>query len=130
MHRFLKIFTAAALSVTATAALAAPQKLITHNTTSVESNAYVAGVVPSTHPTRAKSDGVVSWVEVKMACFGHDAGGKCSALVKMETNTPHPVDLGWVTMDLSTGEISPKVVKGNGYTLTVNNIGEVTLTKD
>ncbi|KTD21843.1 hypothetical protein [Legionella londiniensis] len=130
MGRILKTLSIGTLGLTATLAIAAPQKLITHNTTDYESNAYVAGIVPSTHPTKAHSKGVVSWVEVRMACFGHDAGGKCSALIKMETNTSHPVDIGWVTLDLNTGEITPKVVTGNGYRLTVNGIGETTLSKD
>lgn len=130
MGRFIKILSATTLGLTTTMAMAVPQKLITHNTTSVDSNAYVAGVVPSTHPTKANSDGVVSWVEVRMACFGHDVAGKCSALIKMATNTSHPVDIGWVNINLSTGEISPKTIHGNGYKLTVNGIGETTLSKE
>lgn len=130
MNNVLKTLAAAVVSLSTTAALAAPKFLITHNQTNVESNAYVAGTIPSQHPTKANRDGKVSWIEVRMACFGHDSGGKCSALIKMATNTPNPVNLGTVSVDLNSGDISPKVLHANGYTLTVNGPGETTLTKD
>ncbi len=33
-------------------------------------------------------------------------------------------------LDLNSGEITPKVIKSNGYTITINGPGEATLTKD
>lgn len=130
MNKVLNILATAVISLSTTGALASPKFLITHNKTNVDSNAYVAGTIASQHPTKANRDGKVSWIEVRMACFGHDAGGKCSALIKMATNTPNPVNLGMVSVDLNSGDITPKVVHGNGYTLTVNGPGETTLTKD
>jgi L-serine deaminase len=129
MNRLLKHITAGALGClfAATAIAAAPKQLITHNTTDLESNAFIDGTIPSTHPTKAHSDGKVFWTAVKMACFGHIIGGKCSAVIKMATNTAAPVVVGMVSMDLETGEITPKQVSGNGYKITVNGPGETTL---
>ncbi len=47
------------LILVAAPSLAAPKHMITHNKTDFESNAYVDGVIPSQHPTRAHSDGRV-----------------------------------------------------------------------
>lgn len=115
---------------TLTAMAAPPKQLITHNVTDVESNAYVAGIVPSQHPTRPHTDGKVFWTAVRMACFGHTVNGKCAALIKMATNTDNPVEIGTVTVDLNTGDITPKLISANGYSITVNGPGETTLTKD
>lgn len=129
MNRLLKSVTVGALSLLTAAAFAAPQQLITHNTTNVESNAFIDGTIPSQHPTKAHSDGKVFWTIVKMACFGHTTNGKCSALIKMATNTAAPVILGTVSMDLESGDITPKQIIANGYMLTVNGPGETTLSE-
>jgi hypothetical protein len=47
----------------------------------------------------------------------------------MATNTPNPVELGWVSMNLVTGDISPKFLSANGYTLEVNGPGETTISE-
>jgi hypothetical protein len=127
MSRSKNLLIAAAFGMCSTAALATPIMLITHNTTDLESNAYVAGTIPSNYPSKPHSDNKVSWVAVKMACFGHTQNGTCSALIKMATNTPYPIELGTVIMDLKTGDITPKQISANGYTLIVNGPGETTL---
>jgi len=130
MNRLSKHLLAITIALTTTAAFSIPPKqLITHNHTDFESNAYVAGTIPSQHPTRAHSDTNVFWTSVRMACFGHILNGKCPALIKMETNTNHPVDIGTVSLDVNTGEITPSQLSANGYTITVNGLGETTLTK-
>lgn len=130
MNSMLKSISALALSLSAASALAVPAFLTTHNNTDVESNAYVAGTIPSPHPTKARSTRQVHWNMVRLACYGHTTAGKCSALIKMATNTATPVDLGYVSMNLDTGAITPQTLSGNGYTLTVNGPGEATITKD
>ena len=130
MHTIFKKITCLCLVSSATIVLAAPTFLVTHNKTNVESNAYVAGTIPSPRPTPANNDAQVHWAIVKMACAGYAVNGVCSALVKMETNTNKPIDLGWINLTLSTGDLNPKYLKSNGYTLTVNGPGEVTLTKE
>jgi len=127
MNLLLKSITTVTLSLAATAALATPKFLITHNETDVESNAWVDNIVPSTHPTKAKQTSKVSWVEVRMACSGRTKAGKCSAVIYMKSNTDRPVPVGQVTMDLSSGEITPKELVGNGYQVTINGFGETTL---
>ena len=104
-----------------------PKELITHNQTSVESNGYIDGTIPSKHPTKAHSDNRVKWVEVRMACFGHIKAGRCGAMIKMATNTPEPVELGFVSIDLNTGDIEPKSLDNGKYHMIVNDRAEVTL---
>lgn len=125
----LKGFTALALGLTANIALASPSHLITHNRTNVESNAYIANLIPSRHPTPAGGDGKVSWTLVKIACKLNTKNGSCPAMIKMATNTKNPIDLGMVYLNLETGDITPKVLSAHGYTMTVNGPGEATLTQ-
>ena len=127
MNHLLKNLSVVALTLFTATAIAAPKHLITHNTTDSESNAFVAGTIPSQHPTKAHSDGKVFWTAVKMACFGHSVDGKCAAVIKMATNTPNPITVGTVIMDVNTGEITPMQISANGYTITVNGPGETTL---
>lgn len=129
MTSFIKTVAAITLGLTASAAIAAPKQLITHNLTSVESNAFVAGTIPSQHPTHPHSDNKVMWAGVRLACFGHVTNGTCWAVIKMETDTANPVNLGTVTIDLESGDITPKQLTAYGYTLTVNGPGETTLTE-
>ena len=125
----MKKLSAVALSLFAITAMAAPKHLITHNTTDAESNAFVAGTIPSQHPTKAHSDGKVFWTAVKMACFGHTVDNKCAAVIKMATNTPNPITVGTVIMDVNSGEITPAQLSANGYTVTVNGPGETTISR-
>lgn len=130
MKLVLKSLSAIALSVCAATSIAAPLYLTTHNNTDVESNAFVAGNIPSPYPTAPHSTKQVYWNMVRIACYGHTTNGKCSAMVKMATNTANPVELGVVSMDLETGDITPKQLSANGYTLTVTGLAEATLTKN
>lgn len=131
MNRLKNGILATSLLMISTVVLAVPPKqLITHNTTDVDSNAYVASTIPSQHPTKAHSDSKVFWTSVRMACYGHIVNGKCPALIKMGVNTNNPVDIGIVELDLNTGEITPMQISGNGYTLIVNGPGESTIVKN
>lgn len=129
MKKILTTLSAAALTLSFSNIYAAPPKLITHNDTNVDSNAFVAGVIPSRHPTKAHTTGKVSWTEVKIACLGHTVNNKCSALIKMGINSLKEVNLGVVNVDIVTGDIQPKKLSKNGYCLTVNGPGETTLTE-
>lgn len=130
MKSMLKSLSAITLSLSAATVFAMPEYLITHNDADVTSNAYVAGTIPSPYPTEAHSTRKVYWNMVRLACFGNTQDNKCSALIKMATDTDSPIELGYVSMDLTTGDITPKTLSSNGYTLTVNGPGETTLTKD
>lgn len=130
MNLMLKSLTAITLSLSAAAALAVPTYLTTHNNTNEESNAFVAGTIPSPYPTAAHSTRQVYWNMVRLACFGHTTNGKCAALIKMATNTSNPIVVGVLSMDLNTGDITPKKLSNNGYTLTVTGPGDATINKD
>ena len=67
---------------------------------------------------------------VRLACYKHTTDGKCAALIKMATNTGNPIHVGYVYMDLNTGDITPKSLSANGYTITVNGSGEASIAKD
>ena len=109
---------------------AAPASLMTHNQTHVESNAYIDGVVKSPYPSAPMKDNRVAWLSVRIACTGHIVNNKCRALVKMATETATPIDLGWLEMDMVTGEITPQELHNNGYGLIVNGLGDVTLIEE
>jgi hypothetical protein len=130
MSRFTQLAAALTVGFLTSTAIAAPQSLIIHNLTNVESNAYVAGIYPSPSPTKPNTTSQISWYVVKLACFGHTTEGKCPALVKMATDTANPVELGTVSLDLESGEITPSRLSANGYTLTVDGPGEATLSNN
>ncbi|RUR13898.1 hypothetical protein [Legionella sp. km772] len=129
MKFMLKSLSAITLSLSAIAAFATPTYLTTHNNTTEESNAFVAGV-PSPYATSANSTRQVYWNLVKMACYGHTKNNTCAAVVKMATNTANPIVIGTLTMDLASGDITPKRLSANGYTIIVNGFGETTINKD
>jgi hypothetical protein len=120
-----------ALGLTSTLALAVPPKtLITHNKTNLDSNAFIAGRIPSQHPTRAHSDGKVIWASVNLACRGLLVNGTCPAVIKLNPKGPNPITLGMVNLDLKTGIIQPKELHANGYALIVNGPGETTIIQE
>jgi hypothetical protein len=131
MHRIVRIFTSLTLGITIqTCAFASPKQLVTHNLTDYESNAFIAGVIPSQYPTKAHSTGKVFWGAVRMACFGHIINDKCSAVIKVQTDTDQPIEVGLLELNVETGEISPEVIRGNGYTVTITGLAEATISKD
>ncbi len=130
LMKLIKRLCALTLGLSISTAFASPAYLTTHNKTGEESNAFIAGTIASPYPTAANSTRQIYWNLVRIACYGHSTGNKCSALIKMATNTPNPIVLGTFTMDLVTGEITPKVLSANGYTATVNGLGETTITKN
>jgi hypothetical protein len=130
MKFMLKGLSAMALSFSVATAFAVPTHLVTHNNTNEESNAFIAGTIPSPYPTGAHSTRKVYWNMVRLACYGHVVDGRCPALIKMATNTSNPIVIGTVSMNLESGDITPKKLSSNGYTLTVNGPGESTISKD
>lgn len=127
MSCFTQFCTAFALAVPVTLCSAAPAYFITHNNTDYESNAYVDGTRPSPNPSKAHATNKVPWIVVQMACLGKASTGKCTAVIKMETNTANPVTLGTVELTLENGAIHPDYIAANGYIMIVNGPGEVTL---
>jgi hypothetical protein len=131
MKRFLAPLAAVLTFSSALASATTPSHLITHNLTDVESNAFVAGTIPSPYPTKAHSEGSVAWWQVRFACYNNTTpAGLCPALIKMATDTANPIELGYVYLDLKTGDITPQTLSAHGYTATVNKPGEVTITQE
>lgn len=130
MKFMLRSLSVMALTLSAATAFATPAHLVTHNNTDKESNAFIAGTIPSPYPTAAHSTRKVYWNMVRLACYGHVVDGRCPAVIKMETNTSNPIVIGTVSMNIESGDITPKKLSSNGYTLTVNGPGESTITKD
>ncbi len=128
MKKLKSLFLGSTLALITGTALAAPSYLITHNTTDAESNAYIAGR-PSIYPTKPHSDKKLNWALVRLACFGHTSGDKCKAEIFMESNTSHKKSLGFLTMNLKTGEITPRKLQKSGYRIIVNRPGETTISK-
>jgi hypothetical protein len=129
MNLLFKSLSAITLSLSAVTTFATPAFLTTYNNTNEESNAYVAGA-PSIYPTAAHSKREVYWNLVKLACYGHTTGKNCPAVVKMATNTANPIEIGTLSMNLDTGDITPKQISNNGYTITVTGLAETTITKN
>ena len=127
MKYVLTTLATTALFLTTAAFAASPTFLITHNETNEESNAFIAEL-PSPHPTKANSVNKVEWNLVRFACWWHTVNDKCTAEVKMATDTSHPISIGMVTLDLNTGLITPNHLSANGYSLTVNGLGDTTIT--
>lgn len=130
MNRVMKTVTAVTLGLATSMAVAAPKELITHNNTDVESGAFVAGVIPPQHPTKPHSERRIAWPAVRLACFGHATNGTCWAIIKMATNTANPIELGKVTINLESGEITPAQMSSNGYTFSVIGPGETLITQN
>lgn len=130
MKSIVKYLSAATVSLATNLACATPAELVIHNTTNVESNAYIDGTIPSPNPTKPNSTNKVPWFIVKLVCSGHTTNNKCPALIKMATDTAKPVALGTMKMDLDTGAITPSKLSANGYLLVVNGPGEATISKE
>lgn len=124
MNQLTKYLAAISLNLVAAAAsFAAPAMLEITNNTDAESNAYIAGHA-SPKPSKPYSVNSVPWAIVKMACVGHTVNGQCAAVIKMETDTANPVEIGTVEMNVTTGEISPSTIQAHGYVLTVTGIAK------
>ena len=107
-----------------------PSLLITHNTTHVDSNAFIDGTIPSAYPTKANTTRSVSWIAVRIACQGHIINNKCAALIKMDSSAEEPIILGWVEMDMLTGLITPDTISNNGFNLHATQAGEIVLSEE
>ena len=127
--------TVALTAVTGQALAVAPTYMISENKTHAQSNSYIAGKFASPYPTDAGKTKKLFWQLVKVACFGNtktDPKTKhstCDAEIHMETKQAKHKILGWMKMDLDTGDITPKSLSKYGYTLTVKGPGHVVITE-
>lgn len=128
---FVKFGMIIVLGFASLTAVAGPSLLVVHNETDVESNAFLAGTA-SPMPTAPQTVARVPWFLVRLACLSQPTGenGTCQAEIKMATNTPNPVSLGLISVDIDSGDILPKEMSSGGYHFTANGPGEITLTQD
>lgn len=109
----------------------APSNFVTRNYTEFQSNAKVEGNWSPfpTHPGTPENPGerAVHWTALKLFC-GFFAS-TCKAEIYMKTDTDTPVFVGEGTMDLSTGDITPKELTNNGFTLTSPEAGLIEIRK-
>lgn len=121
---------ACGLIATTAFAFASPRSFTTHNRTTVESNAFIDGTIPSPYPTPAGKDKSVMWELVRLACIGHTSGGQCTAVLKMATNTKNPIDVAKLSMNLDSGAITLMETYSTAYKVIIHsNPGEVTITE-
>lgn len=130
MKLMLKGISAVTLALATGISFAAPQYLLIHNHTNLTAGAFVGGTVPPQHPTKPNSDSKVFWGLVKMACLSHTVNGQCPALIKLGSNNEYNITVGYMNLDMNTGDISPKDISGNGYRIIINGPGEASITKD
>ena len=131
MKKLISTVLSTALITASTLTFAAPPRyLLTNNMTEYTAGAYVNGTVPPQHPTAPHTKGKVYWGLINISCHAYVVNGKCPALVKLGHNNEYPIEVGYVYLDMNTGEITPKVINHNGFTITVNGPGETTITKD
>ena len=99
-----------------------PKNFVTRNYTQYLSNARV-GLIWSPYPTPAATPGsyserAVNWTGLKALC-GFLAE-TCGAKIYMYTaeDPSNKIYVGEGVMDMSTGEVTPKTLTNNGFTLT------------
>jgi len=125
--RFIKKLLCSTLLVVTSGAFAAPQYLVIDNQTSVESNAFVAGVHGSSNPSKPHQVNMVPWFTVQIACYRHAVNRECPATIKMATNA-NPEELAQVHLNLDTGAVTVVSVNPNShYKFKINGNANVTL---
>lgn len=109
-----------------------PSYFTTRNFAPYESNAKVKGIW-SPYPTPpgspdSPSEKSVSWGKLRIICGLFSS--TCDAEIYMKTDTSNPVYVGKGTMNLKTGEIEPKSLTNNGFTLTSSEPGVIEIREE
>lgn len=115
----------AALLCAATFAQASVTQFTVHNYIGSESNAKFYGNWSSPIPAGGTGNYPIS--AVIALCKSHNP---CKGQIWAETNTAHPIHVGWLQFNTDTGLITNSfTMPSQGYTLTVNGPAEVTIAK-
>jgi hypothetical protein len=97
-----------------------PSNFTTRNYTKYQSNAKIKNVwSPFATPAgtaTTPSERSVPWIGLKLLCGL--VAKTCAAEIYMKTDTDTPVFVGQGTLDISTGDITPKELINNGFILT------------
>lgn len=118
------------LSFISNLAFAEPNYYVTHNSTNVGTTISILEARPYSFYTAPHSSSKVEWWMLQTGCNYYLMNSKCKVIIKTETNFPNPVDVGILTMDMRTGELSPKYISTNGYTISVIGAGEIHIYKN
>ncbi len=127
MNRLISCALTTVITFTANA-FTPPKAFITHNLTNTTTNAYVDEVA-APNPAMPNSTTKISWFIVKTGCQKHKADF-CPAVIKMDIESDAPVEVGTLYLELESGIITPSKISANGYTVTVNAPGEITVTTE
>ena len=111
-------------------ARAEPMYYVTHNRTDFETKTLIASDNPIFFSTPEHSSSKIDWWMLQHRCETLLMNHTCKVLLKAETNSNHPVELGVLTIDLKYGEIYPKYLSANGYSVSVIGIGEIHIYKN
>lgn len=126
MIRLLTSTITITISLFSTSILASPKAMIIHNIANKMTNAYVDGI-PAPNPAAPNTTARVAWFIVQAGCRNHKAEGICPAVIKMGIDSPAPITVGTLYVNLDSGEILPSQFTANGYTVNVNGPGEITV---
>lgn len=129
MNRFKKLVLGSAMvALTAGSAWAAPSQMVTVNKTAASIFANIAGY-QSPDPVKPGETKKRAWLLVKGLCATAGQTGKCTADIVAQDSSNNTTTLGQMTMDLESGDITPKKLAAGKYTLTVTGVAQVLITQ-
>ena len=132
MSRFIKFISTAAIALTATAAFAAPEYLITANHTNLNGRpgavayAYLYGKLPPSHPIMPGETYPLPWSKINFLCSNRPT---CPATIRMGGNSSDTgIEIAQMVLNVSTGDITPSLSIQNGYKIEVTGPGYIVIT--
>jgi hypothetical protein len=129
MNCFKKILLSSALITLTSTVFAAPSHLTTVNNTSDGKVFAKIGLYKSTDPVAPKSTKERKWQEVRFLCGIQGMPNVCSAEIIVENITTHKSEsLGSMSMDLSSGVLTPETLSSEHYMMHVTGTAHVEVT--
>jgi hypothetical protein len=129
MNYLKKIFLGSTLAVLASSAFASPENLTTVNNSEHGKVYAKIGFYTSPEPVLPHQTRNRDWRSVQGLCGINGMPNQCSAEIIIENDKTHKREsLGSMSMDVSTGEISPGSLSSKHYNLVVTGTAHVTVT--
>ena len=118
-------------ALTATAFADEPTELTTYNNTNAWVSAKISGF-PSHDPMTPHSERHRAWWKLRVACYASQKDDICTATIILRKNESDENGsiLGDMSINMKSGEITPKQLRNDLYTLRVNDIAKVTITEN
>lgn len=126
MTRTAKSLLLASLCISSALHAAPPPVFNVVNNLGVATESYIAGQMTSSTP--ANSTRSKTWGTIALKCTSHRLNPICPVTIMLAT-APKTV-LGTLNINIISGEISPKVLSSNGYTMTLNEPATIVFTKN